>query len=134
MGLKKRSKVTALFNMSSLTDIIFLLLIFFMLTSSLVAPNALNLKLPGQANANTPPSDKDIDAVIVYNDCSYTFNGEQKTSSSLETKLRQQARSNGNYTVTIAYRSKTPTECVVTVMDISRRLSINGILVSPKAR
>ena len=49
MGLKKRSKVSAEFSMSSLTDIIFLLLIFFMLTSSLVAPNALNLKLPGSS-------------------------------------------------------------------------------------
>jgi len=105
-----------------------------MLTSSLVAPNALNLKLPGQANSKTPPSDKNIDAVVVYNDCSYTFNGQKKTSSSLETTLRQQARADRNYAVTIAYRSKTPTECVVTVMDISRRLSINGILVSPKAR
>lgn len=44
---KKKSKISAEFNMSSLTDIIFLLLIFFMLTSSIVAPNALNLKLPG---------------------------------------------------------------------------------------
>ena len=36
MGLKKRGKVSAEFSMSSLTDIIFLLLIFFMLTSNLV--------------------------------------------------------------------------------------------------
>ncbi|MFM9952070.1 MAG: ExbD/TolR family protein, partial [Saprospiraceae bacterium] len=49
MGLKKRSKVSSQFNMSSLTDIIFLLLIFFMLTSTVVAPNALNLKLPGSS-------------------------------------------------------------------------------------
>lgn len=47
MGLKKQSKVSAEFNMSSLTDIIFLLLIFFMLTSSLVSPTAINLQLPG---------------------------------------------------------------------------------------
>ncbi|HRJ14821.1 MAG TPA: biopolymer transporter ExbD, partial [Saprospiraceae bacterium] len=44
MSMKKRARVTADFNMSSMTDIIFLLLIFFMLTSSVVAPNALNLK------------------------------------------------------------------------------------------
>ncbi len=134
MGLKKRSKVTALFNMSSLTDIIFLLLIFFMLTSSLVAPNALNLKLPGQANSQQPPSDQDIDAVVVGADCSFTFNGSGKGSSALETAMRQGKRADHNYSVTIAYRSRTPTECVVEVMDMARRLDVNGILVSPKAR
>ena len=52
MGMKKRAKVSAEFSMSSLTDIIFLLLIFFMLTSSVVVPNALNLQLPGQSKKN----------------------------------------------------------------------------------
>lgn len=53
MGFKKRSKVSAEFNMSSLTDIIFLLLIFFMLTSNLATPNLLNLDLP-EAESTTP--------------------------------------------------------------------------------
>ena len=134
MGLKKRSKVTALFNMSSLTDIIFLLLIFFMLTSSLVAPNALNLKLPGQQNDNSPPSDKKVDEVVVDANCGFTFNGADRSASALETELRQQRRSDREYTVTIAYRSETPTECVVQVMDMARRLDVNGVLASPKAR
>ena len=60
MGLRKKNKASAEFSMSSLTDIIFLLLIFFMLTSSLVVPNALNLKLPGKRKSSTvlkaPPS------------------------------------------------------------------------------
>ena len=134
MGLKKRSKVTALFNMSSLTDIIFLLLIFFMLTSSLVAPNALNLKLPGQSNSSTPPSSSDIDAVVIGSDCSFTFNGSSRGASALETSMRQGKRGDSKYSVTIAYRPQTPTECVVQVMDMARRLDVNGILVAPKAR
>ena len=58
MAVKKRSKVSAEFNMSSLTDIIFLLLIFFMLTSSIVTPNALNLQLPGKKTSPPPPKAK----------------------------------------------------------------------------
>ena len=46
MKLKSDNKVNANFQMSSLTDIIFLLLIFFMLTSTLVAPNAIKINLP----------------------------------------------------------------------------------------
>ena len=42
MALRSRNKISANFNMSSMTDIVFLLLIFFMLTSTLVSPNALN--------------------------------------------------------------------------------------------
>lgn len=134
MALKKRSRVTAQFNMSSLTDIIFLLLIFFMLTSSLVAPNALNLKLPGQANSPTPPSQRDIDQVIVGGDCSYRFNGERTGLGGLETTLRQRARGRREYSVLIGYEATTPTECVVNVMDVSRRYNINGVLAAPQAR
>ncbi|HAN19704.1 MAG: biopolymer transporter ExbD [Bacteroidetes bacterium GWC2_33_15] len=46
MALKRRNKVSAAFSMASMTDLVFLLLIFFMITSTLVAPNALKLLLP----------------------------------------------------------------------------------------
>ena len=57
MALKSRNKVSANFNMSSMTDIVFLLLIFFMLTSTLVTQNALELVLPksSSTNTDTPP-------------------------------------------------------------------------------
>ena len=57
MALKSRNKISADFNMSSMTDIVFLLLIFFMLTSSLVTQNALDLVLPQSSskNTDTPP-------------------------------------------------------------------------------
>lgn len=46
MALKRRNKINSTFSMSSMTDIIFLLLIFFMITSTLVHPNAIKLVLP----------------------------------------------------------------------------------------
>ncbi len=46
MALKRRSKASVEFSMSSMTDLIFLLLIFFMITASFVTPSALNLTLP----------------------------------------------------------------------------------------
>ena len=57
MALKRRNKAEASFSMSSMTDIIFLLLIFFMLTSSVVHPNAIKLMLP-QSNSQTAASQK----------------------------------------------------------------------------
>lgn len=53
MALHRRTKVTPLVNMSSMTDIIFLLLIFFMITSTLVSPNALKVNLPQSKKQTT---------------------------------------------------------------------------------
>lgn len=50
MALKKPFEPLALFSMSSMTDVIFLLLIFFMVTSSLVYPSAIDVKLPSSSN------------------------------------------------------------------------------------
>jgi len=71
MALKSRNKVSADFNMSSMTDIVFLLLIFFMLTSTLVTQNALELVLPksSSTNTDTPPLSVSIekkDNIIKY--------------------------------------------------------------------
>lgn len=60
MGLKKRTKVSAEFNMSSLTDIVFLLLIFFMLTSNAVSPTAINLMLPNSSKSSTKSTAKPL--------------------------------------------------------------------------
>lgn len=50
--LKRRTKISPTFNMASMTDIIFLLLIFFMITSTMVSPNAIKVLLP-QSNKQT---------------------------------------------------------------------------------
>lgn len=131
MGLKKRSKANAEFNMSSLTDIIFLLLIFFMLTSGLVAPNALNLKLPGSSNAKTTVSSKNIDEVRITVDGGFFLNGRRMELDILARELeRRSSPVPKNYNFTIAPAKGTPVEHVVAIMDIALRLNINGILAA----
>lgn len=87
MALKKRNKVSADFNMASLTDIIFLLLIFFMLSSSLVSTNALNLNLPSANTKVTSPPDF-ISVSVKENGIIY-IGKEMITESSLEERLVQ---------------------------------------------
>ena len=128
MGLKKRNKVSAEFSMSSLTDIIFLLLIFFMLTSSLVAPNSLNLKLPGSSKSRVPSTSK-IDDVRISRSGNYYLNKKKVSLSKLESGLRSKASRGGKkLNITISPDKGTPTEHVIAVMDIAMRLNINGIL------
>ncbi|NUO02276.1 MAG: biopolymer transporter ExbD [Saprospiraceae bacterium] len=130
MGLKKRTKVSSEFNMSSLTDIIFLLLIFFMLTSTVVAPNALNLKLPGSSRSKVvTPSN--IDDVKIDQSGRFFLNGKRIDIGALEGELRRKAgRKGGKLDITISPESGTPTEHVVAVMDVAMRNNINGILAT----
>jgi len=127
--MKKRNKVSAEFSMSSLTDIIFLLLIFFMLTSSLVTPNALNLKLPGKWSGK--PSTTEPTSVVITKSGKYYMEGRTLSPSKIESKLRSKFGSGGgNGAITIQPDQGSPVESVVTIMDIAMRLQIDAVLAS----
>lgn len=68
MGLKRRAKVDSSFSMASMTDIIFLLLIFFMLSSTVVVPNAIKVTLPQSKKQTSakPLTRVTIDANLNY--------------------------------------------------------------------
>lgn len=68
MKLKRKSKAIEVFSMASMTDVIFLLLIFFMVTSTLVVPSALKVTLPQskQQTASRPVTRVTIDADLRY--------------------------------------------------------------------
>ena len=68
MGLKRRSKADSSFSMASMTDIIFLLLIFFMLSSTVVIPNAIKVTLPQSKKQTSakPITRLTIDANLNY--------------------------------------------------------------------
>lgn len=133
MGLKKKSKVSAEFNMSSLTDIIFLLLIFFMLTSSLINPNAINLKLPSSSNVRTPSSPSNLTKIRVGSTGRFYVDGKRATVAKLEKTMRDLARRKGkNANVILEWNRKTGVEHVVTVMDLALKYHVNTILAAEK--
>lgn len=68
MALKRRNRITASFSMASMTDIIFLLLIFFMVTSTVVFPNAIKVMLP-QSKQQT--SAKPLTRLTIDKDLNY---------------------------------------------------------------
>ncbi len=133
MGLKKRSKVSAEFSMSSLTDIIFLLLIFFMLTSTLVSPHSLNMKLPGKGNPST--SDSSPPEIEISRSGNYRLNGrsvKKPVKDNLIAQLRQLDRDNGSkkLDVVVSPEKNAPIEHVVLVLDIFSKLGIEPIVAA----
>ncbi len=127
MGLKKKSKVNAQFNTSALTDIIFLLLIFFMLTSSLVAPNALNMKLPGSSRAKAS-SEKKLDEIMIREGGRYFLNNKRIELSELEDYLSRKVRRYRDVNVIISNSNDATNGDVVAIMDMAMRLNVNTVL------
>ncbi len=130
MGLKKKSKVSAQFNMSSLTDIIFLLLIFFMLTSSLIVPNALNLQLPGKKSSGPPPASRPT-SVKIDSKGTFFLDGSRSSFSKVEKKIRS-LKTKKNAIIVIAPGKKTPNQYVVKIMDAAFRHGVTAKLTDPK--
>lgn len=133
MGMKKRAKVSAEFSMSSLTDIIFLLLIFFMLTSSVVVPNALNLQLPGQAKKTKPVQPENPPSTVtIKKNGSFLFNGSPAKKNTVEKKIREEKKKNKKMSLVIVPNDDAPNEDVVAILDMAFRYQVNAIMTKPK--
>ena len=129
---KTRNKVSTEFNMSSMTDIVFLLLIFFMLTSTMVTTNALDLVLP-KAKGKTD-SNKST-AINVTNDLKFYIDKSEVSKDDLEQKLMSiMAEKNENdRKIIIRAEENVPYKDVVFIMDIGNRNKLKmTTAVSPK--
>ena len=121
MALKRRSKAEAGFNMSSMTDIVFLLLIFFMLTSTVVHPNAIKLMLPQskQQTSAKPITRVTIDKELNY----YVASGNEKerpvSFEEIEQFLQQQVLDEPDMYVALYADETIPYGEVVKVLNIA---------------
>ncbi len=114
MAIQTRNKRKAEFSTASMSDLVFLLLIFFMLTSTLVAPNAIKLLLPS-SNSKTMAKQ----TVTVYiNDSRHYYVDENKVSE-LQLQSRIDSKIAGQIDASIVLRSdkSVPVQYVVTVID-----------------
>lgn len=120
MNLKPRNKISTSFSMSGMTDIIFLLLIFFMVTSTLINPNALKLLLP-RSSSQTAASP--VATVSITNDLNYYVNSTEVKYSRIEYVLRETFRQKNveEPTVSLNADRRVPIEEVVKVMNIANR-------------
>lgn len=127
MGLKKRNKVSAEFSMSSLTDIIFLLLIFFMLTSSMVQ---INLDLPESDSKTVSPTSI---VVQIKKTGEHTLNGKPIKVGALPSALRREVAASDNKenaAIAIAAEKGVHWKRVAKIMEISSSLGVKAILAT----
>lgn len=130
MNFRGRNKVTPEFNMSSMTDIVFLLLIFFMIASTLVTTNAIDIILP---KASGKTENKKSVAVSIKKDLTYYIDQKRVGISVLENELLAALSSQEKPTIVLRAEKSVPVENVVKVMDIANRNKFKVILaVKPK--
>ncbi|VAV83813.1 Biopolymer transport protein ExbD/TolR; potentially related to transport or biosynthesis of folate [hydrothermal vent metagenome] len=125
MDLRGRNKVTPEFNMSSMTDIVFLLLIFFMLASTLVSVNAIDILLP---KASGITENKKSVSVSIKKDLSYYIDKKRVGISVLESELIAMLSNESKPTIVLRAEKSVPVENVVKVMDIANRNKFKVIL------
>lgn len=127
MTLKRKSKINPHFNMSSMTDIVFLLLIFFLVTSTLVNPNALKLLLPKSTNqlSNRQTVTVSIDKNLVY-----YFNAKVTPFSMLESKIVNELKNSEDPCIQIQAEKSVPIEHVVRIMNIAKTHGYKSILAT----
>ncbi len=126
--MKGRNKVSPDFSMSSMTDIVFLLLVFFMLTSN--APNALDLLLPKAKGKSTNTQNV---SVTIDKNLKYYVNNEQINGEYIEIELRKALEGQEKPTIILRAEESVAIKEAVNVMDIANRNNYKVILaVRPK--
>ena len=127
MALRTRNKVSVQFSMSGMTDIVFLLLIFFMITSTLIAPNALKLLLPQskhQTSANA------VTTVSITRDARFFIETKRIDISQLENELKRRLMDEPEPTISLHVDENVPMKEVVKVMNIAKNNRYKLILAT----
>jgi len=131
MNLSTRSKVKTEFSMSSMTDLIFLLLIFFIITSTMVNPNAIKVLLPTGVvqTTSTSPIEVAIDAETRL----YVMNKEISYEG-LEQALLAETKGKNPEEMSLALSAdkSVPLEFVTQVMATAQRMKLRMIIRTGK--
>lgn len=136
MGLKRRTKVNESFSMASMTDVIFLLLIFFMVTSTVVIPNAIKVTLPQsqKQTAVKPLTRVTIDANLNYY-VAFDKQREKQVSFDEITLFLQESYEKEPEMYVALYADETvPYKEIVKILNISNENKFKILLVTRPQR
>jgi len=117
MAIKTKNRTSLTFNTASMTDIVFLLLIFFMICSTLISPNALKLLLP-QSNNQTAASP--VTTISITKDLDVYLETTRVDFTQLEARLQQRLKNETEPTIALHVDETVPMKEVVKVMNIAR--------------
>ncbi|EON76720.1 putative tansport related protein [Lunatimonas lonarensis] len=121
MALQSKNKIEAAFSMSSMTDIIFLLLIFFMLTSSFITPSGLPVNLPSSETSDIVMQEV---TVSVTKDLRFSVNDRRVAREEIKRELEALLRDKKGHVV-LHIDKEVPVEYLVEIGGIAATLEAN---------
>ena len=127
MNLKSRSKVSAEFSMSSMTDLVFLLLIFFMLTSTLVTSSALDVILP---KSKAQSVNKAQITVTITPELEVSVNEDVLPVDQVEARILALANGDPESIIILRADESVPTGKTVQIMDMAYRNRLKMVLAT----
>lgn len=120
MAIKSQNKISTEFSMASMSDLVFLLLIFFMLTSTLVSPNAIKLLLPSSSSKTIAKQT----TTVYINDLNQFFvNEAPATDLTMQQLLTQSLIGQTEGVVVLRADRTVPVQYVVTVIDAINQMN-----------
>ena len=120
MAIHTRNKISASFSISSMSDLVFFLMIFFMITATLVAPNAIKLLLPD--NTNKSLSNQTI-TVNINEKFEFFVEKHLVNKEALESKIAESLDSQTEGTIILKADKSVPVQYIVTVIDAVNRIN-----------
>ncbi|MCR4770488.1 MAG: biopolymer transporter ExbD [Bacteroidaceae bacterium] len=132
MSIKRRTKISPTFSMSSMTDIIFLLLIFFMITSTMVSPNAIKVLLPQSKKQTTV---KAVSHVVIDKDLNmfYALGNEKEQPVSLKelpSRLKKAQNDSTELFVSLYADESVPYKNIVEVLNVANENHFKMVLAT----
>ncbi|MDF1558834.1 MAG: biopolymer transporter ExbD [Bacteroidales bacterium] len=127
MAITTKNKVSVNFSSAGMSDIVFLLLLFFMLTSTLVQPTAIKLLLP---KGTTQTSARPMTTVSITRDLQYFIEDQPIMLENLESALQAKVGSNPEIYISLHTDRSVPVEYVVNVMNIAAKNQYKLILAT----
>jgi len=127
MSLKSQNRINPNFSMSSMTDIVFLLLIFFMLTSTLVTTNALDIVLP---TSSAQPLKKQTLSISITEDLRYFINNKSIERRFLESHIQEEFNAVDEPTLVLRAANNIPLQYAVEVIDFASRNQYKIVLAT----
>ena len=117
MAIRRGSKINSSFSSASMTDLMFLLLVFMLIATTLINPNALKLTLP---TSNNQLKEKPFTTVSITSDLQYYIETEPVRLEDMEEKLRLRLENAETPTISLHADKSVPIDNVVKVMNIAK--------------
>lgn len=128
MEARRKKKTSISLTIASLIDVVFLLLIFFMLSSEFVRERAIDVDLPESGAAETV--NKENAVIFLKKDGTVNFQGTQLKYNELENAIRKYFGDKGNTGVTVKAHRKSALDDVVMVISSAKKAGATGVSIA----